>query len=85
VRENRVFMVPEGQFYWSHFSTESFLCILYLAKIFHPDLFPHLDVRQELKDYYAKFYHRDLTDDEAQRILDHLPPREGISLPAAGG
>jgi iron complex transport system substrate-binding protein len=76
VRENRVFMVPEGQFYWSHFSTESFLCILYLAKIFHPDLFPHLDVRQEVKDYYAKFYHRDLTDDEAQRILDHLPPKK---------
>ncbi len=84
VRENKVFMVPEGQFYWSHFSTESFLCILYLAKLFHPDLFSHLDVRQELKDYYAKFYHRDLTDDEAQRILDHLPPREGVSPSASG-
>jgi iron complex transport system substrate-binding protein len=84
VRENKVFMVPEGQFYWSHFSTESFLCILYLAKIFHPDLFPHLDIRQELKDYYARFYHRDLTEDEAQRILDHLPPLRESSTAASG-
>lgn len=75
VRNNRVYMSPEGQFYWSHFSTESFICVLYLAKLFHPDLFPDLDVGQELKDYYAKFYHYDLTDDEARRILNHLPPR----------
>lgn len=75
VREKRVFMIPEGQFYWSHFSTESFLCVLYLAKLFHPQLFPDLDLKRELQDYYARFYHYQLTDDEAQRILEHLPPQ----------
>jgi len=74
VRENKVFMSPEGLFYWSHFSTESFLCILFLAKHFHPEVFSYLDVKQELTDYYTKFYHYTLTDKEAERILHHLPP-----------
>ena len=80
IKEHHVVMSPEGQFYWSHFSTESFLCILFLAKLFHPDLFPDLfpdlDVAHELKAYYAKFYHYDLTQSEAERILKHLPPEK---------
>lgn len=74
IKENKVFMSPEGLFYWSHFSTESFLCIMFLAKLFHPDLFSDLDVKQELQDYYSRFYHYELTEDEAERILNHLPP-----------
>ena len=74
VKTHRVVMSPEGQFYWSHFSSESFLCILFLAKQFHPDRFADIDLRQELKSYYAAFYHYRLTDDEARRILNHLPP-----------
>lgn len=75
VKEHKVFISPEGQFYWSHFSTESFLCILFMAKLFHPDLFADVDVKQELKSYYQNFYHYALTDDEAERILCHLPPK----------
>ncbi|WP_022669332.1 ABC transporter substrate-binding protein [Desulfospira joergensenii] len=74
VQNQRVFMTPQGQFYWSHFSTESFLCILYLAKLFHPEKFPDLDMVEELTGYYAQFYHYDLTGDQARRILSHLPP-----------
>ena len=74
VQEKKVFMSPEGQFYWSHFSTESFLCILFLAKLFHPREFSDLDITRELTDYYAKFYHYALTPIEAERILKHLPP-----------
>jgi iron complex transport system substrate-binding protein len=74
VKTNRVVISPEGQFYWSHFSSESFLCILFLAKQFHPDQFAHIDLMRELKSYYNHFYHYSLTDDEAQRILNHLPP-----------
>ena len=75
VKENRVVMNPQGLFYWSHFSTESFLCVQFLAKLFHPDLFADLDVKQELMDYYAKFYHYALTPLEAEQILNHLPPK----------
>jgi len=81
VKKNKVFMTPQGQFYWSHFSTESFLCILYLAKLFHPDMFPDLDLARELTAYYARFYHYDLTPDQARRILAHLPPGPSGTTP----
>lgn len=74
VKAGNVIKSPEGVFYWTHFSTESFLLILYLAKHFHPVLFADLDVGRELKDYYTRFYHYKLSDDEAQRILSCLPP-----------
>ena len=74
VKTHRVVISPEGQFYWSHFSSESFLCVLFLAKQFHPDRFTDIDLMQELKSYYHTFYHYSLTDDEARRILSHLPP-----------
>jgi iron complex transport system substrate-binding protein len=74
VRDKRVVMSPQGLFYWSHFSSESFLCILFLAKQLHPDRFAQIDLMQELKSYYHSFYHYSLTDDEARRILNHLPP-----------
>ena len=78
VKENKVSISPEGLFYWSHFSTESFLCVLFMAKLFHPDLFAELNVKQELKSYYEHFYRYKLTDDEAERILNHLPPKTGL-------
>lgn len=74
VKKGNVLPCPQGIFYWTHFSTESYLLILHLAKHFHPALFQDLDVGKELKDYYEKFYHYRLTDDEARRILSCLPP-----------
>ena len=74
VKTGRVVVSPKGQFYWSHFSSESFLCILFLAKQFHPDRFADIDLTGELTSYYENFYHYSLTDDEARRILNHLPP-----------
>lgn len=74
IKAGNVLPSPQGVFYWSHFSTESFLLILHLAEAFHPDLFPELDVKRELMEYYATFYHYNLTDDEARRILSCLPP-----------
>jgi len=44
------------------------------AKTLHPDLFQDLNMTNEVKDYYSRFYHYNLTDDEANRILQHLPP-----------
>lgn len=75
VKNQQVFMNPEGLFYWSHFGTEWFLGIQYLAKLFHPDRFADLDLLQEVKEYYRRFYHYPLTDDEAHRILNHQPPQ----------
>ena len=59
--------------YWDY-SSEGVLLLEYLAKLFHPDKFADLDMKKEIKEYYSKFYNYNLTDDEAGRILNHLPP-----------
>jgi len=46
----------------------------FVAKTIHPELFQDLDMIKEIKKYYSKFYRYDLTDEEANRILKHLPP-----------
>lgn len=75
VREKRVYSSPEGVFVWSHGSSESFLLVMWLAKTLHPDKFRDLDVVEEVREYYKKFYHYPLTDKEARRILAHQPPK----------
>ena len=54
--------------------TESFLCILYMSKLFHPDDFQDLDMVDAFRGYYVKFYNYDLTRGQAKRILASMPP-----------
>jgi iron complex transport system substrate-binding protein len=74
VKEKKIYIAPEGVFYWGHGSSEVFLFVMYLAKILHPEQFRELNLEQEVKDYYAQFYHYNLNNDEVIRILNHLPP-----------
>lgn len=73
VKDNKVYVNPEGVFYWDY-GSEGVLLLEFIAKTLHPDLFKDLDMNKEVKEYYSKFYHYNLTDDEANRILNHLPP-----------
>jgi iron complex transport system substrate-binding protein len=47
---------------------------MYLAKTFHPDKFTDIDMVQETKDFYSKFYGYELTDEQANKILLHQAP-----------
>ncbi|PAV13520.1 iron ABC transporter substrate-binding protein [Methanosarcina spelaei] len=73
IKNNRVYLCPQGVAYWDG-SAEGVLLMEYFAKNLHPELFEDLNMTNEVKDYYSKFYHYNLTDDEANRILQHLPP-----------
>lgn len=76
VKGKRIYSTPEGVFSWSHGSSESFLLVMWLAKMLHPDLFRDLDIVTEVRDYYRKFYHYPLTAEEARLILAHQPPKQ---------
>lgn len=76
VRENRVYTCPEGVFIWGHGSSEGHLFVLWLAKILHPDRFMSFDLIRETREYFSRFYHYPLTEDEARRILKRLPPEK---------
>jgi len=55
-------------------SSEGTLLMEFIAKTLHPELFQDLNMVQEVKDYYAKFYNYTPMDDQANRILKFLPP-----------
>jgi iron complex transport system substrate-binding protein len=73
VKEGKVYVLPGGLFFWDG-STEGVLMLEYMAKLFHPDLFPDLDMKKEVRDYFARFYHCNLTDKEVDRYLQGMTP-----------
>ena len=44
----------------------------WMAQTLHPEIFDY-DMIQEIKDYYAQFYDYEVTDEQAQGILDAQP------------
>lgn len=74
VREHRAHVNPSGAFLWDRYGVEEALQIQWAAKTLHPDLFGALDMVAETKDFYARFLHYRLTDDQARRILAAQDP-----------
>lgn len=74
VRTGKVHVIPTGVFAWEYASGETIPLIMYMAKILHPDLFRDVDMKKELRDFYAKVYGKTITDRDAERILRNLPP-----------
>ncbi len=50
------------------------LMLLWLAKNHHPELFADIDMTEELKSYYKRFYQVELTDENIEKIF--APSRE---------
>jgi len=74
VRKGRLYLIPQGVFTWDHASGESILLMIYMAKIFHPDLFKDWNMITEMKKFYSEIYCKTVTDKDAERILKRLPP-----------
>ena len=73
VKNQDMYLVPSGVFYWD-MGLQKILLVEYMAKILHPDLFDDLDMARELKEFYSRFFSYDLSDDEAERILERKDP-----------
>jgi len=78
VKTGRVCLIPEGVFSWDFASGESPLLMIWMAKIFYPELFGDWDMAGEMKKFYFEIYGKKITDAEAERILKHLGPDAGI-------
>lgn len=74
VRNGKVHVIPNGVFAWEYASGETIPFIIYMAKILHPDLFRDLDMKKELKTFYSEVYGKIVSDRDAERILQNLPP-----------
>jgi iron complex transport system substrate-binding protein len=74
VREGKVFGNPSGAYLWDRHSAEAALQVLWAAKLLHPALFADLDLNQETKRFYARFFRHDLTDAELASIMNATAP-----------
>lgn len=74
VKNGKVYRIPRGIYTWDHASSEGVLLMIYMAKIFHPDLFKEWDMIKEMKTFYSEVYGKTVTDKDAKRILQNLPP-----------
>jgi iron complex transport system substrate-binding protein len=73
-KSGRVYKVPAGIFYWDMTSCETALLPLFLGKKFHPALFKDWNIVQEMRKFYSDIYDITVTEKDAQRILEGLPP-----------
>ena len=68
IRSKRVFPIPNGVDYWDR-DSEGVLLLEYLAKKIHPALFADIDLKADVKAYYAKFYRTVLGDRDVKAML----------------
>ena len=70
VKNNRVYDVPEKPFNWFDRppSVNRIIGVKWLANLLYPDVYKY-DIKAEMKDYYAKFYYYDLSDQEVEELL----------------
>lgn len=74
VKNKQVYIDPMGTFFWDA-GQQGILQLEWMAQLFHPELFPDLDMKKELKEFYLKFFRYDLSDQQSEQILNHeLPP-----------
>ena len=76
VRNKQLHRIPAGVFFLDKGTTTT-LMLLWLATITQPELFADIDIIEEIKYYYKEFYEFDLTDEQAQRVLDGWYERLG--------
>ncbi|HWR05304.1 ABC transporter substrate-binding protein [Sporomusa sp.] len=74
VQTGKVYINPEGAFFWDRYGAEEALQIQWAAKILHPDKFQDIDIVQETRFFYRTFLNYDLSAEEANRIINGKPP-----------
>ena len=74
VKNDKLIKNPVGTFNWDRYSAEQALQILWAAKLFYPEKFSDVDLVKETREFYSTYYGYDLTEDQAQRIINGQGP-----------
>lgn len=69
VKDHRVYGNPQGAFPWDRYSGEEALQVLWAAKLLHPKQMQKVNMTQETQNFYQKYYHYQLTNQQAHAIL----------------
>ncbi len=74
IKNGKLYRNPEGAFPWDRYSAEEAMQIQWAAKMLYPAEFADLDLVEETKYFYNTFMDYSLSTEEAERILNGLPP-----------
>lgn len=69
VQNQQLHRIPAGVFFLDKGTTTTLL-VLWMATILQPELFADIDMVEEVKYYYSEFYEFDLTDEQAQNVIN---------------
>ena len=69
VQNKELHRIPAGVFFLDKGSTTTLL-VLWMATFLQPELFEDIDMIEEVKYYYSEFYEFELTDEQAQNVID---------------
>ena len=73
VQNKQVHKIPLGIYRWYPPSGDAPLMLKWMAQKNYPDLFTY-DMKEEIKDYYVRYYDYELSDEQVKEILN--PPSE---------
>lgn len=75
VKKSEVYQVPWRPFGWIDRppGLNRLIGIVWLSKILYPDIFTD-DIIPVIQEYFEKFYHYSLTEEEAKEIINPFPP-----------
>jgi iron complex transport system substrate-binding protein len=69
VKNKEVYVVPMGAHFWTHYTPEQPLGILWMATKLYPKRFMDIDMRKEVFDFYSRFMQRQLSSEQINEIL----------------
>lgn len=72
VKHHRVYVNPQGMFWWCRETSEEALQFVWLAKILYPGRFNDLDIRKETWTFYHDFFGVSLSETQINHILHPL-------------
>jgi iron complex transport system substrate-binding protein len=68
IRDRQVHKMPLGMYRWYVCNADSPLTLLWMAKQNHPDIFSDINMDEEIKSYYKRFYNITLSDNDLNQI-----------------
>lgn len=81
VKDNTVYINPQGMYPWDRFTPEDALQLLWVAKVLHPSLFADINMRTEAANFYKTFFNYTPSAAQLDQILQTTAP-SGIATPS---
>ncbi len=79
VKDGKVYKFPLGMYRWFPPASDTPLALEWIATKNHPELFGDIDMEEEVRTYYKRFYDVELTDDMVYQIFNPASEASGLT------